>query len=85
MMDGGKKVWVPHPTEGFKLGRIVDIGADSITVEPFDSVGQVRNLYCHCNNIITGFNRYIVGRANRYIKEHKLTAEIVGRFLEMVC
>ena len=40
-MDGGKKVWVPHPTDGFKLGRIVDIGADSITVEPFNSPGQV--------------------------------------------
>ena len=32
-MDGGKKVWVPHPTEGFKQGYIVDIGADQITVD----------------------------------------------------
>lgn len=40
-MDGGKKVWVPHPTDGFKLGRIVDIGSDSITVEPFDTPGGV--------------------------------------------
>lgn len=38
-MDGGKKVWVPHPTEGFKLGRIVDIGSDDITIEPFDAPG----------------------------------------------
>ena len=36
-MDDGKKVWVPHPTDGFILGRIVDIGADTITVEPFKS------------------------------------------------
>ncbi|KAL8606769.1 Unconventional myosin-VI [Nucella lapillus] len=42
-MDGGKKVWVPHPTEGFKLGRIVDIGSDSITVEPFDAPGTTIN------------------------------------------
>ena len=40
-MDGGKKVWVPHPTEGFKLGRIVDIGSDDITIEPFDAPGTV--------------------------------------------
>ena len=40
-MDDGKKVWVPHPTEGFILGRIIDIGADTITVEPFKS-RQVR-------------------------------------------
>ncbi|KAK7108574.1 unconventional myosin-VI-like isoform X2 [Littorina saxatilis] len=42
-MDGGKKVWVPHPTDGFKLGRIVDIGADSISVEPFDAPGTTIN------------------------------------------
>ena len=41
-MDGGKKVWAPHATDGFKQGRIVDLGADAITVEPFDSPGQVR-------------------------------------------
>ena len=40
-MDGGKKVWVPHATEGFKLGRIVDIGSDDITIEPFDAPGTV--------------------------------------------
>jgi len=39
-MDGGKKVWVPHAADGFKLGRIVDIGADAISIEPFDSPGQ---------------------------------------------
>ncbi|KAK2189542.1 hypothetical protein NP493_103g06048 [Ridgeia piscesae] len=36
-MDGDKLVWVPHPTEGFTLGRIVDIGSDTITV---DAKGQ---------------------------------------------
>lgn len=36
-MDDGKKVWVPHPTDGFTLGRIIDIGTDTITVEPFKS------------------------------------------------
>ncbi|XP_052213073.1 unconventional myosin-VI-like isoform X2 [Dreissena polymorpha] len=39
-MDGGKKVWVPHATDGFKLGRIVDIGSEFITVEPFDAPGS---------------------------------------------
>ena len=41
-MDDGKKVWVPHPTEGFRLGRIIDIGVDGIVVEPFNAPGQVR-------------------------------------------
>ena len=40
-MDENKKVWVPHPVDGFKLGKIVDIGSDTITVEPFNSNGQV--------------------------------------------
>lgn len=44
-MDGGKKVWVPHHTDGFKLGRIVDIGSDSITVEPFDAPGTTINAF----------------------------------------
>lgn len=41
-MDGGKRVWVPHDLDGFKMGKIVDIGADAISVEPFDTPGQVR-------------------------------------------
>ncbi|KAL4232927.1 Unconventional myosin-VI [Mactra antiquata] len=45
-MDGGKKVWVAHPTEGFKLGRIVDIGSEFITIEPFDAPGTtVKAIY----------------------------------------
>jgi myosin VI len=41
-MDGeGKKLWVPDPEHGFKLGRMVDIGADSLTIEPFDAPGRV--------------------------------------------
>ncbi|ELT99775.1 hypothetical protein CAPTEDRAFT_154601 [Capitella teleta] len=39
-MDEDRKVWVPHATEGFKKGSIVDIGSDTITVEPFDTPGQ---------------------------------------------
>ena len=46
-MDGGKKVWVPHPVEGFKLGRIVDIGSEFITIEPFDAPGTVSCYISH--------------------------------------
>ncbi|XP_059157656.1 unconventional myosin-VI-like [Physella acuta] len=42
-MDGGKRVWVPHNIEGFKLGRIVDIGSDTICIEPFDAPGTTIN------------------------------------------
>lgn len=41
-MDDGKKVWVPHPTDGYTAGKIIDLGADTISVEPFNYPGQVR-------------------------------------------
>ena len=49
-MDGGKKVWVPHLMDGFTLGQIVDLGAETITVEPFKSPGKVTTHY-DSNNI----------------------------------
>ncbi|XP_015210125.1 myosin VIa isoform X4 [Lepisosteus oculatus] len=35
-MEDGKPVWAPHPTDGFQLGTIVDIGADTLTIEPLN-------------------------------------------------
>ena len=32
-MDDGSKVWVAHALDGYKLGRIIDLGADGVTVE----------------------------------------------------
>lgn len=40
-MEDGKPVWAPHPTDGFQLGTIVDIGADSLTIEPLKQKGKV--------------------------------------------
>ncbi|KAJ3613824.1 hypothetical protein NHX12_020070 [Muraenolepis orangiensis] len=39
-MEDGKPVWAPHPTDGFQLGMIVDIGADSLTIEPLRQRGK---------------------------------------------
>nr|XP_021322822.1 myosin-VI isoform X1 [Danio rerio] len=39
-MDDGKPVWAPHPTDGFQLGMIVDIGADALTIEPLHQRGK---------------------------------------------
>ncbi|KAL6477927.1 hypothetical protein MHYP_G00137620 [Metynnis hypsauchen] len=39
-MDDGKPVWAPHPTDGFQLGMIVDIGADTLTIEPLNHRGK---------------------------------------------
>ncbi|XP_031437000.1 myosin VIa [Clupea harengus] len=39
-MEDGKPVWAPHPTEGFQLGTIVDIGADSLSIEPLKGKGK---------------------------------------------
>uniref|UniRef100_A0A087Y3L3 Unconventional myosin-VI n=1 Tax=Poecilia formosa TaxID=48698 RepID=A0A087Y3L3_POEFO len=36
----GKPVWAPHPTDGFQLGMIVDIGADALTIEPLNQKGK---------------------------------------------
>lgn len=41
-MDGGKKVWVPDNEHGFRLGEIVDLGSDTITVEVDGLKGEVR-------------------------------------------
>ncbi len=43
-MDGGQQIWCPHPTEGYQLGQIVDVGADTLTVEPLASPQQVSDL-----------------------------------------
>ena len=40
-MDGGQKVWAPHPVEGYQLGTIVDVGADTLTVQPLQASEQV--------------------------------------------
>ncbi|XP_033635781.1 unconventional myosin-VI-like [Asterias rubens] len=40
MFDENKKVWVPDIAEGFQLGRIEDIGAESITVAPLHKPGK---------------------------------------------
>jgi hypothetical protein len=40
-MDGGNKVWVPDIDDGFKLGKIVDINTNAITIETFNSPKKV--------------------------------------------
>uniref|UniRef100_A0A3Q4H320 Unconventional myosin-VI n=1 Tax=Neolamprologus brichardi TaxID=32507 RepID=A0A3Q4H320_NEOBR len=39
-MEDGKPVWAPHPTDGFQLGTITDIGADTLTIEPLNQKGK---------------------------------------------
>ena len=34
-------VWAPHPIEGYVLGHVSDVGADSLTVEAKDHPGHV--------------------------------------------
>lgn len=40
-MEDGKPVWAPHPTDGFQLGMIVDIGANTLTIESLNQRGKV--------------------------------------------
>ena len=52
VMDGGRidRVWVPDPADGYKLGVVVDVGAESLTIKLQDSpqgVGlEARMVYC---------------------------------------
>ncbi|XP_037990038.1 unconventional myosin-VI isoform X1 [Motacilla alba alba] len=39
-MEDGKPVWAPHPTDGFQMGMIVDIGPDNLTIEPLNQKGK---------------------------------------------
>ncbi|XP_054469621.1 myosin VIb [Anoplopoma fimbria] len=39
-MEDGKPVWAPHPADGFQLGMIVDIGADTLTIEQLNQKGK---------------------------------------------
>ncbi|XP_061479148.1 unconventional myosin-VI isoform X5 [Rhineura floridana] len=39
-MEDGKPVWAPHPTDGFQMGSIVDIGPDTLTIEPLNQKGK---------------------------------------------
>ncbi|XP_035466404.2 unconventional myosin-VI isoform X1 [Scophthalmus maximus] len=43
-MEDGKPVWAPHPADGFQLGMIVDIGADTLTIEPLNQKGKIHQL-----------------------------------------
>lgn len=40
-MEDGKPVWAPHATDGFQMGLIVDIGPDTLTIEPLNQKGKV--------------------------------------------
>uniref|UniRef100_A0A8C0VER7 Unconventional myosin-VI n=1 Tax=Cyanistes caeruleus TaxID=156563 RepID=A0A8C0VER7_CYACU len=39
-MEDGKPVWAPHPTDGFQMGMIVDIGPNNLTIEPLNQKGK---------------------------------------------
>uniref|UniRef100_A0A8C7SX04 Unconventional myosin-VI n=1 Tax=Oncorhynchus mykiss TaxID=8022 RepID=A0A8C7SX04_ONCMY len=47
-MEDGKPVWAPHPTDGFQLGMIVDIGADTLAIEPLNQKGKVSQIRHRC-------------------------------------
>ena len=42
-MDGRKsdQVWVPDPVEGYRLGFVVDVGAETLTIKLQDSTEGV--------------------------------------------
>lgn len=65
-MEDGKPVWAPHPTDGFQVGNIVDIGPDSLTIEPLNQKGKVsfperlQNLMSFCRCLPSELSRYFL-------------------------
>jgi hypothetical protein len=53
-MDGGRKVWVPDNEHGYRLGTILDLGADEITVELDGLKGKV-GVYLTSNKLLQNF------------------------------
>lgn len=45
-----QQVWAPHSVEGYQMGVIVDVGADTLSVEPLEAPGQVsmNNVLFYC-------------------------------------
>ena len=37
-------VWAPHPEDGYQLGHIVDVGTDTLTVQPLEASEKVSKL-----------------------------------------
>ena len=68
-MDGGKKVWVPDNEHGFRLGEIVDLGSDTITVEVDGPKGKVRS----CDS----FHNFVFDCMVRFIPFQKSLREII--------
>ena len=56
-MESEKLVWAPDTAEGFKIGKVVDIGTETISVEPVNSKGKVRSLNSRMPHKTS--NRYI--------------------------
>ena len=59
-MDGERKVWAPDVREGFCLGKITDIGSETISVELLDNgkVGGLQfSLELSFHNFV--FNMYV--------------------------
>ena len=40
-VSDNKRVWAPDGREGFRLGKVVDIGSETISVELFEPKGEV--------------------------------------------
>ena len=40
-VSDNKRVWAPDGREGFRLGKVVDIGSETISVELFEPKGKV--------------------------------------------
>lgn len=71
-MEDGKPVWAPHPADGFQLGTIVDIGADSLTIEPLKQKGKVRFL-----------QQPLEGAADTHTHTHKQTNKHTGHITSL--
>lgn len=86
-MEDGKPVWAPHPTDGFQLGMIVDIGSDTLTIDPLNQRGKVRcqlsfygnKSHEHLGSEKTGrWGRSVTANSNAFSLTTSYRSEVVG-------
>lgn len=69
-MEDGRPVWAPHPTDGFQLGMIVDIGADALTIEPLNQKGKVGHTHAGTHTSVVHIQKETHTPARSHAQKH---------------
>ncbi len=77
----GKRYWVADSENGFKLGKLVDIGADTWVIEPFSTPGKTISASPNCIYPCEEYNKDVDDNcALMYLNEANLLENIRLRY-----